>query len=50
MKNNKMPKIILNAKTKDERRGGYPRKRWHDNECGIESLGIRNWRLNGQML
>jgi hypothetical protein len=49
MTNNRMPKMILNAKMECGRRRGRPRKRWLDDvEYGVKSLGIRNWRLKAR--
>jgi hypothetical protein len=49
MNNNRMLKILLNAKMEGGRRRGRPRKRWLDDvERDVNSLGIRNWRLRAR--
>jgi hypothetical protein len=49
MNNDRMPKMILNAKTEGGRRRVCPRKGWLDDvEYDIKSLGIRNWRLKAR--
>jgi hypothetical protein len=45
MSNDRMPKMILNAKMEGDRKRGCPKKRWiNDVEQDLRKLGIRNWR------
>jgi hypothetical protein len=45
MSNDKMPKMILNAKMEGDRKRGHQEKRWiNDVEQDLRKLGIRNWR------
>ena len=45
MSEERMPKMILNAKIDSGRRRGRARKRWIDDlESDLRSLGIRNWK------
>jgi hypothetical protein len=45
MSNDRMPKMILNAKMEGDRKRGRPKKRWiNDVEQDLRKLGIRNWR------
>jgi hypothetical protein len=50
MNDNRMPKMILNAKMEGgRRRRGCPRTRLLDDvECDIRILGIRNWMLKAR--
>jgi hypothetical protein len=45
MSNDRMPKMILNAKMEGDRKRGRPKKRCiNDVEQDLRKLGIRNWR------
>ena len=45
----RMPKMILNAKIDSGRRRSRPRKRWVDDfESDLRSLGIRNWKATAR--
>jgi hypothetical protein len=45
MSNDRMPKMILNAKMEGDRKRGHRKKRWiNDVEQDLRKLGIRNWR------
>jgi hypothetical protein len=45
MSNDRMPKMILNAKMEGDRKRGRPKKRWiNDVEQDLRKLGIHNWR------
>jgi hypothetical protein len=45
MSNDRMPKMILNAKMEGDRKRGRPKKRWiKDVEQDLRKLGVRNWR------
>ena len=45
MNEERMPKMILNAKIDSGRRRDRPRNRWVDDlESDLGSLGIRNWK------
>jgi hypothetical protein len=45
MCNDRMPKMILNAKMEGGRKRGRPKKRWiNDVEQDLRKLGISNWR------
>jgi hypothetical protein len=45
MSNDRMTKMILNAKVEGDRKRGRPKKRWiNDVEQDLRKLGICNWR------
>ena len=49
MSEERMPKMILNAKIDSRRRRGRPRKRWIDDlESDLRSLGTRNWKAEAR--
>ena len=49
MSEERMPKMILNAKIDSGRRRDGPRKRWIDDlESDLRILGIRNWKAKAR--
>jgi hypothetical protein len=47
--NDRMPKMILNAKMEGDRKRGHPKKRWINGvEQDLRKLGISNWRSRAE--
>ena len=49
IKNNKIPKILLDAKLDRKRKAGRPKLRWlDDGQTDLKITGIKGWRRKNQ--